>query len=278
MPDDPGRRAVSATSDAPAAASPPRPSATVVLLRDAPQGPETLLVLRHERASFGASYVFPGGVNEDADETVAGYCGDTDDAQLSARLAIGCGGLAYFSAAIRELFEETGVLLARRRSGAALTAADSERLRSALNDGELSWPRLLQSENLELACDGLHYFAYWVTPRHFDKRFSTRFFAAQLPPGQHAWHDGGELTDSCWMTPAAALASAADGQLVLPPPTRHTLERFAGFASVAAALDFAREREARGVDCILPAIVGDEGRIAMPGSADYPADHEGFEE
>lgn len=256
----------------------PRPSATVVLLRDGPQGPEVLLGLRPERASFGASYVFPGGVLEDADEQVAAYCGDADDARASSRLGIERGGLAFFSAAIRELFEETGVLLAGRRDGRPLAGADSERLRAALNGGTLAWPRLLEEGKLLLACDDLHYFAYWVTPRYFGKRFSTRFFAVRLPPGQQARHDGGELIDSRWMTPAAALAAADGDELALPRPTRHTLERFGACADVAAALALARDREARGVACILPAVIGRDERIVLPGSSHYPADHEGCEE
>ncbi len=271
-------------SGAPAQASRPRPSSTVVLLRDAPAGPEVLLVLRHERAAFGASYVFPGGVTEPDDTAVAARCGDADDAQLSRRLGLNEGGLVYFSAAIRELFEETAVLLAHRAADAGeprLVDDDGcDALRDALNDGSLAWRDLLEQERLTLACDELCYFSHWVTPRFFDKRFSTRFFAARLPQGQHACHDGGELTDSVWLRPSEALAAAADGKLELPRPTERTLATLAAFTDVAAALAWAREQEKGGVPCLLPAVVGDgdERRIVMPGSRDYPADHMGCEE
>lgn len=254
------------------------------MLRDAPAGPEVLLVLRHERAAFGASYAFPGGVLEPADSTVTVHCGEADDAGLSRRLGLRDGGLAFFSAAIRELFEETAILLARRADdrGRPCLVADNgcDALRDALNDGTLAWPEFLERERLTLACDRLSYFSFWVTPRYFGKRYSTRFFAARLPEGQRACHDGGELTDSVWLRPAEALAAAADGKLDLPRPTERTLAALAPFADVAATLAWAREREARGVRCLLPAVVGegDERRIAMPGSPDYPADHEGCEE
>ena len=259
----------------------PRPSTTVVLLRDAAAGPETLLVLRHADASFGASYVFPGGVNEPVDQEVGAHAGGADDALLSRRLGLAACGLACFSAAIRELVEETGVLLARRAGAAELIAdCDFDALRGPLNAGHLSWAELLQRESLTLACDRLHYFAWWVTPRVFGRRYATRFFAARSPAGQQACHDGDELTDSCWLTPAAALAAAVSDEITLPPPTRATLEQLRRFQGVQAALAWADREEARGVDCILPAVLQDGGRqrIVMPGSADYPADHRGCEQ
>ena len=257
----------------------PRPSATVVLLRDTGDGPQVLLVLRHADASFGASYVFPGGVSEAVDQAVASHASH-DDAALSRRLGLDAGGLAYFSAAIRELFEETGVLLARPAGeGRLIGNGDTGPLRAALNDGTLAWPELLARSELSLACDRLHYFAYWVTPRAFDKRYSTRFFLARAPDGQQARHDGGELTDSRWLRPADALAQESSGAMSLPPPTRATLKQLRRFDCVDAAMDWAQGCEAGGVDCLLPAILDRSGerRIVLPGSPDYPADHEGCE-
>lgn len=250
-----------------------------MLLRDARGGPEALLVLRHEQASFGASYVFPGGVSEACDEAVAAHSGSEDDASLSRRLGIAAGGLAFYSAAIRELFEETGVLLARR-AGEDARLDDGESLRSRLNAGTLAWPELLASEGLTLACDRLHYFSFWVTPRVFDRRYSTRFFLARAPAGQRARHDGGELTDSRWLRPPDALAREAAGDMSLPPPTRATLEALARFEDLDAALEWARGCEKDGVNCLLPAVLGEGGRrrIVLPGSPDYPADHEGCEQ
>lgn len=259
----------------------PRPSATVVLLRDSAAGPEVLLVLRHEQASFGASHVFPGGVNEDSDAEVHGCCHGMSDAIASQRLGVPAGGLSYYSAAIRELFEETGILLAHR-SGAddvlvQVMDNDCEIERAQLNSGELRWQDFLDAHNLAPACDALTYFSFWVTPRTLPKRFSTRFFMAALPAGQLACHDGAELTDSCWLRPADALASASAGEMTLPPPTRATLADLSRFSSVAEAVTWARARQEAGVPCVLPAIVGsrEQQRILLPDNPDYPADHRG---
>jgi len=254
----------------------PRPSSTVVLLRDSGAGPETLLVERHAGAAFGATHAFPGGVNERVDEAVGDRCGGVTGAELDARLGVDCGGLAYFSAAVRELFEETAILLATR-GGAAARPADRESLRRDLNARKLAWPALLEAEELALACDALRYFSWWVTPRYYERRYSTRFFAARLPEGQRARHDGAELVGSRWMTPAGALAAAEAGRIELPPPTRATLAALGRFATTDDILDWAAAREREGVDCILPAVIveGGERRIVMPGDADYPDDHRG---
>lgn len=265
------------------AAPEPLPSATVVVLRDGDTAPEVLLVLRHARASFGASYVFPGGVHEVVDREAGPHCDAFDDAAASARLGLPAGGLRYYSAAIRELFEETGILLARRvdDDGSATYVAgnDYEEWRSAVHSGECAWTDFLARFRLRLACDALQYFAYWVTPRGQRKRFSARFFAARLPDGQAASHDGTELTDSRWTTAHAALQAAKRDEITLPPPTRATLTALQEFQSVEAVLDWAADCQAAGVNCILPALIGasDRQRVVLPGEKDYPADHEGAE-
>lgn len=265
-----------AQGQGPAAAVTPRPSSTVVLLRDSAAGPEMLLVERHARAAFGATHAFPGGVNERVDEAVGDRCPGVSPAALDARLGVDCGGLAYFSAAVRELFEETAILLATR-GGEPARPADRESLRRDLNAGKLAWPAFLETEGLALACDALRYFSWWVTPRCYARRYSTRFFAARLPEGQRARHDGAELTDSRWMTARGALAAAEAGEIELPPPTRATLAQLGPFATTDEILGWAALREREGVDCILPAVIGEgkERRIVMPGDADYPDGHRG---
>ncbi|HZW58984.1 MAG TPA: hypothetical protein VFE85_01715, partial [Woeseiaceae bacterium] len=123
-----------------------------------------------------------------------------------------------------------------------------------------------------LPCDRLHYIAHWITPLGLPRRFTTRFFAAALPAGQEASHDGAELTDSRWSTAAAALAADRDGELDLPPPTRMTLQQLAGYGSVDALLRWAKQRQSGGVEACLPAIVGAAGEehVVMPGQPDYP--------
>ena len=251
---------------------PPLPSATVALVRESCAGPELLLVLRHSKASFGDSYVFPGGLVETSDYEVWSRCDGLDAGAANARLDLDNGGLAYYSAAIRELFEEAGILLARNVTGhwpgVDALAAD----RDALNAGALTWPEFLEAHDLRLACDSLVYFEYWVTPREIPKRFATRFFLARLPDGQVASHCGRELTDSRWLTAAAALADARDAKLQLPRPTEASLETLDDFGDVDSMLAWAEQRCRAGVNCKLPAVISVDGkpRVVMPGDQLYP--------
>lgn len=241
-----------------------RPSSTVVLARDADDGPELFIVRRHARTAFGGSYAFPGGVIEDADRRVRGHCRGRAASEADALLGVEADGIDYYIAAIRELFEEAGVLLAEPLPEPGRRAE----LRDALNDGSLAWPALVAGEALDLRCDELSYFGFWITPEFFDRRFSTRFFLATMPDCQRAAHCGTELTDSCWMTAAEILASAAAGDFRLPPPTRRTLEQLSAHADVAAMRQWAAGRCAAGVPCVFPTV-----RVASDGSQviDYPA-------
>lgn len=253
-------------------AAAPLPSATVALARPAANAPELLLVLRHSRASFGDSYVFPGGLLEPQDYAVDALCGGVDAATASATLGVDDGGLAFYSAAIRELFEEAGVLLARRRSGGWADADALADYRETLNAGVQSWPAFLEDHGLTLACDALHYFSYWITPREVRKRFSTRFFVAGMPAGQSARHCGAELTDSRWLTAQQALRDSRDAGLRLPHPTQVSLETLKRFASLDELLAWAESQSRSGVRCRQPAIVtvGGKPRIVMPDDQLYP--------
>ena len=245
-------------SEVPAA----RPSSTVVLARAAAAAPELLLVRRHERSAFGGAYAFPGGVLEAADSRVADYCAGITAAAADALLDVD-GGLDYFSAAIRELFEESGVLLAATgRRGVDLTAA-----RDALNDGTLDWQSFVVGNEVRLWCDALHYFSFWITPEALPKRFSTRFFLAAMPDDQDAEHCGGELTDSCWMTASDALAASHGGSISLHFPTVRTLESLSGFDALDSLIEWADARARAGVPCIFPEIRkrGDEARVIVAG-------------
>lgn len=256
----------------PVSADVPRPSSTVVLLRDAPLGPEVLLVLRHARSAFGSTYVFPGGVIEDDDHRVEHHCAGHGNESSDALLGVQGEGIAYFSAAIRELFEEAGVLLARSASGIwadTSALADDRAQLNAANDG---WLPFLKRHDLRLAADALHYFSFWVTPRGLPKRFTTRFFAAALPEGQEATHCGIELTDSRWVAPHQALKENARGQFALPQPTLVTMRALSQFSSISAVLDWTAEQRLSGVERVLPVFIHQDGekRVLMPGDADYP--------
>ena len=142
-----------------------------------------------------------------------------------------------------------GVLLA----DTSFTASGLELLRTRLNDGTLSWNAFVARGELALHCDALHYFSFWITPIGLPKRYSTRFFLAELPAGQQADHCGGELTDSCWMSAAECLRAHEEKTMTVHYPTRKTLERLAEFDSAETLLEWARRCGERGVVCDQPA-------------------------
>ena len=235
-----------------------RPSSTVVLAREGAGAPELLLMRRHERSAFGGAHAFPGGVLEAADRRVDDHCAGITAAAADALLDTH-GALAYFSAAVRELFEESGVLLAADVS----SVADLETARDGLNDGTLDWQAFVRDNALQLQCDALHYFSFWITPEALPRRFSTRFFLAVLPPGQDAAHCGGELTDSCWMTAEEALAASRAGSITLHFPTIRTLEVLGRCRTLAELVEWAARRAREGVPCIFPEIREQQGEARV---------------
>jgi 8-oxo-dGTP pyrophosphatase MutT (NUDIX family) len=230
----------------------PRPSSTVILLRDEPGGgaPFSVLLLeRHGSIAFPGATVFPGGVVDPADA-------DAPGAALPATQRWAPAGegdrppeaLAYWVAAARELFEEVGILLAARE-GRALDGPLSPEvaaLRARLHARE-PFGGLLSSAGLVPATDGLFYFARWITPIANPRRWDTRFLVGRLPAGQEAVADGTETVSCAWMTPAAALAAYQAGRMVLMPPTVRTLDELARFPSVDAVLADAARRVVRAV-------------------------------
>ena len=158
---------------------------------------------------------------------------------------------AFWVGAVRELFEEAGVLL----GGHALPAKALEDARARLNEGGLRWDAFVQDSDIKLLCDQLHYFSFWITPDAIPKRYSTRFFLAEMPVSQRASHCGRELTDSCWLTANAVLAASESGDMHVHYPTRKTLERLAPFESVSALSAWAISCSESGVPCNYPAFV-----------------------
>lgn len=229
-------------------AVPARPSSTIVVLRDGNSRPEMLMVKRRAGDAFGDSYAFPGGV-VDADESAArNFCLGISAGQANATLSVPQGGLDYYSAGIRELFEETGLLLARDNAGMwACDESLSPDLREKVDKGLLPWPEFLEQQTLHMACDALHYFAHWETPLEFPKRWTTRFFATVLPTGQTACHDGIETTDSRWMRATDALSEEKRGQINMPYPTIKTLEKLQEFDSVNDLLTWVRQEQSAGI-------------------------------
>ena len=256
----------------PAIERPPRPAATLVVVRDGAQGIEVLLSRRAERGDHNSgAWVFPGGVVDAGDRDAHAVCSGIDDEAASARLGLPSGGLDYFVAAVRECFEESGLLFATDASsmrGDLVRLDDAgfgERLapwRGRLHRGENSVAELCREFGLRLALDRLVYLSHWLTPLGRPKRFDTRFFIAAAPAGQTAAFDGTEMTEQLWLRPAEALARA--GELKLMTPTQKSLETVGKYRDVESLLAWARAP--RDVALIAPRVgSGSQGmRPVMP--------------
>jgi len=227
----------------------PRPAATLLLLRDGSLGPEAFMLQRTQSAAFLAgAHVFPGGAVDKADRDlrVLRRVAGITDADASRRLGQDAGGLAYWVAAIRECFEETGILIAGGEDGLPLEGAravELARYRSALHSGKLAFAEFLENERLVLRAHDLVYFGHWVTAPGRSRRFDTRFFLALAPAEQAGSHDGIELIDSLWLRPQDAIDLEARGDLQLVFATKNTLADLTRFARAKDALEHAREVE-----------------------------------
>ena len=226
------------------------------------------MVRRHAKSSFGTAYAFPGGVVDDDDAKVHEFCTGLSTVQADSRLGVKSHGLDLYSAAIRELFEESGVLLASTET----VIEDLGTARDALNDGSARWSEFVVRNQLELRCDQLHYISHWLTPPTLPKRYSTRFFLAELPEGQAAMHCGGELTDSRWTTAHDMLEAGWAGDVELHFPTIKTLESIARHKTLEALVEWARSCVEWGVTSMVPKIIERDGKkeIVLPGEKNYP--------
>ncbi|MEW9554704.1 NUDIX hydrolase [Nonomuraea sp. NPDC050783] len=241
----------------------PRDAATVAILRDGPAGPEVYLLRRKATMAFAAgAYVFPGGSVDarDTDQAVA-WAGPSP-AEWGATFHAGerlARGLVC--AAVRETFEESGVLLAGPDAGsvaADTTGDDWEADRLALIGRSLALAGFLARRGLVLRSDLLKPWAHWITPEIEPRRFDTRFFVAVLPAGQRTRDVGGEADHVAWTRPAEAVERAHRGEIFLMPPTYRTLSELAAYGSVAEVLAAHRD-----IVTILPRAVEVEGEMRL---------------
>jgi len=219
----------------------PQPAATVMLLRDGDDGMEVFMIVRHHKSDVHAgALVFPGGRVDPEDYELA-----VDAAVFPPQDGVDAAMAALRVAAVRETFEECGVLLARARGEEALVSA--ARLRdvaaahhAAMTRGERTFGAILAAENLVLAPETMVYFAHWITPERRSIRFDTHFFLAGAPSDQVALHDGYEAVDSVWIAPGTALERASAGTYDLRFPTQMNLQKLGRQRLSAAAMDAAR--------------------------------------
>jgi len=257
---------------------PVKPAATVMLLRDSADGPEVFMQQRNHGSDFVAGlHVFPGGAvdPEDGDAAIFERCRGRDDADASARLGEPSGGLAFWVAALRETFEEAGLLLACTGDGAALRFDDPDEAdrfakhRTAVDSGELTLLEVCVAEELTLDLADMHYHSRWITPLGPTRRYDTRFFVARMPEGQVASKDNREAIADLWISPRRAVEQEAAGELHMLIPTLASLRELAMHDSVDHAL--AAAAALAEVPAILPKpIMGPDGRgVLLPGDAGY---------
>jgi 8-oxo-dGTP pyrophosphatase MutT (NUDIX family) len=254
----------------------PSPAATVTLVRDAPHGLEVLILQRNHSLRFMPGvYVFPGGGLDAADGApeMSELCVGLEDGAASRALGVEKGGLAYWVAAIREAFEEAGILLAYDSSGQIVdlngNAAARYKAHRHTLDGRgqhAEFGKIIRSEGLRLATDKLLYFGHWITPVSAPRRYDTRFFIAVAPEGQEARHDERETIAHLWVRPQEALDMCSRELLNMRTPTIKTLERFAACATTAALI--AEVRATPVGRALLPRILAD-GTTLLPGDPGY---------
>src|SRR3979411_1173203 len=257
-----------------------RPASTILLLRDSAGTDgggeiEVFMMVRHYEIDFNSgALVFPGGSVDKGDKEIIAR-----PELYSGGEGLDAGALSFRIAAIRETFEESGILLARPRGSKALVDAKraseiAAASRTALGEGKTTFLEVLTDNEMVLAVDELVPYAHWITPEGMPKRFDTWFFLAAAPPEQVGAHDGKESTDSIWLSPREALAGGESGRFKLPFPTTRNLIKLGKHATVKAALDEARQSRIVTVMPVMTKLNGGR-QLRIPAEAGY--DGEVFE-
>ena len=240
----------------------PRPAATILLMRDGEGGLEVLLMCRGRGAGFvPGAYVFPGGRVDgtDVEPHVVEHLDGLDEAAAAKRLELPDGdppALAYYLAALREAFEETGILVARLPGGGAPATAATDpsvdALRDDLMEDRVTFAQVLEGMGCRLDGGAVEYMAHWITPEVEPRRYDTRFFAAKVPGDAQAVVDPREMTDGVWLTPTQALRRFREGSLPMVFPTIRTLMDLSVFDSADAVLAHLRTLR---IPTIMPRLV-----------------------
>lgn len=256
-----------------------QPAATIIVARDSADGIETLMLLRNPKSDFvGGVYVFPGGMVDDIDRhpEMVSVCQGLSDNEASECLGMPQDGLAYWVAAIRECFEEAGILIAVDKRGEFIsldktdTAARFLGYRNALFEGRTDLMEICRTEGLRLAVGRIAYFSHWITPEVSPRRYDTRFFVGISPARQEGFHDKTETIAHTWIRPEDALTQHKQGEFKIILPTIKHLEALSGIDNTEDLMAMARAR--RDIPTIMPKIVVDEKgvRPVIPGDPDYP--------
>jgi 8-oxo-dGTP pyrophosphatase MutT (NUDIX family) len=221
-------------------------------------------------------HVFPGGAvdRHDSSDDIAALCTGLDDADASRKLGVASGGLAYWVAAIRESFEEAGILLACDDNGDIVTLDDSVRAqrfhsyRQRVEHGEHPLSEMLKDEGLRLPLQQMTYFSHWITPVGAPRRYDTRFFVAAAPQAQKPLHDNRETINHVWLRPGEALSLYKQKKFEMRTPTLHTLRLFAEHDNVASLL---KQLQALGDIPVIEPRIGRDGRRLLPSDPEYEA-------
>ena len=249
-----------------------RPAATLVLTRDTDEGLEVLLLQRTWDAVFlPGYYVFPGGAVDQQEPLARQHTLGPADAQISQTMSLDEGGADYMLAAVRECFEEAGILMAVNADGASLRGDHPVHAeRQALFQGKQSLAQLCAQHGLSIPLDRLAYLGHWITPPGPPRRFDTRFFVAVAPEGQEASHDGVETIDQVWISPAEALREHRSGERLLGLPTIRTLRILSSFDTTDALMRYAHANPPEPYpDQPWPAMKKGEPVLLEPGSPAY---------
>jgi 8-oxo-dGTP pyrophosphatase MutT (NUDIX family) len=251
-----------------------RPAATVMLIDDRPDL-QVFMMERHANTVFaGGMWVFPGGAVDAGDDPAAfqEISIHRSDAEASELMSLDSGGLAYYIAAIREAFEEAGILLALDKESLQpldLSEPVVERRfqqhRDDINDSNRNFIEIVKDEALILDAGEMHYIARWVTPLGPPRRFDARFFIARMPSNQTPIHDDGELVHSEWMSPREILRQAEAEKMVLMSPTLRMIKNLALFDSAEQVIESAAANQ---VDD-RARVTRDTRIIVMPGEPGY---------